>query len=116
MLYDKDGHEEKIQTGESGHAFDLVVRYLQAYPPSIIRDQPKGQQAGGHVEAKAAALMRQVEQTTGVLVINNPEGPCGYASGAGCAVIMQLILPTGSSVVVWWPGGRYARYEGRAKT
>lgn len=114
LLYDEDGHEEKIETGESGHAFDLAVQYLQPYPSTVVRGQPKGKQAAGHVEGKAAALLRNAGQVHGILVINNPTGPCPYASGAGCALIMQLILPKGSTIVVWWPGGR-GTYEGTAQ-
>jgi hypothetical protein len=55
--------------------------------------------------------MRQHGDTYGVLVINNTNGPCTYASKHGCDV---LILPKGSTMVVWWPGGHNEIYSGRA--
>lgn len=103
LLHDEDGTEVRIESGESGHAFERAWEYLQPYAGKQITDQPAGKQAAGHVETKAAALMRDAEQTTGVLVINNPDGPCTYVSGAGCLTAIRLILPKGSSLVVWWP-------------
>jgi hypothetical protein len=55
------------------------MTYLQVYSKSIIRGQVN--QAAGHVEPKAAVLMRNDGESYGVLVINNPKGPCAYASG-----------------------------------
>ncbi|TDQ04404.1 DddA-like double-stranded DNA deaminase toxin [Labedaea rhizosphaerae] len=114
LLYDEDGTEMRIESGESGDAYDLALEYLQVYPSSVVGDQPKGRQAAGHVESKAAALMRSAGQTSGVLVINHPRGPCPYASRVGCGAAMQLILPEGSTITVWWPGGHRA-YRGRAE-
>jgi hypothetical protein len=116
LLYDEDGTEHRIETGESGHAFERAWEYLKPYAGKQITDKPAGKQAAGHVETKAAALMRDAEQTTGVLVMNNPDGPCTYVSGAGCLIAIRLILPKGSSLVVWWPGGRHARFEGIAES
>lgn len=114
LLYDEDGTEEKIVSGRADSAYRSVVRYLAPYPSTVIRDRPKGADAAGHVEPKATAIMRDSGSTFGVLVINNPAGPCTYASGQGCAAIMQLILPTRSTIVVWWPGGGHGTFRGRA--
>jgi hypothetical protein len=114
LLYDEDGHEEKIVSGRNGSAYQSVLRYLAPYPDTVVRDRPKGVDAAGHVEPKATAIMRESELTFGVLVINNPTGPCSYASGQGCGVIMQLILPVRSTIVVWWPGGGHGTFQGRA--
>ncbi|HYS40155.1 MAG TPA: DddA-like double-stranded DNA deaminase toxin [Pseudonocardiaceae bacterium] len=43
------------------------------------------------------------------------DGPCRYVSGIGCAAAMRLILPKGSTLVVWWPGGKSKEYEGAAR-
>src|SRR6266568_1295027 len=96
-----------LTSGESGEAFELAWQYLRANASSIIRDLPPGQQAAGHVETKAAALMRHNEDTYGVLVIHNDEGPCTWASGPGCVALIDLILPKGSTMVLWWPGGHH---------
>lgn len=114
LLYDEDGTEIRIESGESGHAFELAMEYLGAYPSTVVRDRPQGKQAAGHTESKAAALMRDAGQTDGVLVINHPKGPCPFASNIGCGVAMQLILPEGSTITVWWPGG-HRSYKGRAE-
>jgi hypothetical protein len=104
-----------IASGREGStAYSLVMQYLAPYAGGKIRDRPPGSQAAEHVEAKAAALMRNAGDTYGVVVINNPRGPCEYASGPGCDVVMELILPKGSEIVVWWPGGRHDIYLGEA--
>lgn len=75
LLYtDSNGEDPTTLTSEeSGDAFALAWQYLQ--PASIIKGQPLGsKQAAGHVEPKAAALMRYAGETYGVLVINNPAG------------------------------------------
>jgi hypothetical protein len=105
-----------ITSGHSGTEFQLALQYLQTYPSSVVKDLPKGQQAAGHAEAKAAALMRHDGDSYGVLVINNPDGPCPYVSGIGCEAAMRLILPKGSTIVVWWPGGKSKVFEGTAQS
>jgi hypothetical protein len=115
LLYDQDGHEEKIESGESGSGYEQALGYLSTYSGAVIADQPRGKQAAGHVEPKAAALIRTADQRAGVLVINNPAGPCPYASGIGCGRAMRLILPIGSTIVVWWPGGQHGSFEGTAR-
>jgi SCP1.201-like deaminase len=105
-----------LTSGQSGEEFQLALQYLQTYPSSVVKDRPQGQQAAGHAEAKAAALMRHDGDSYGVLVINNPDGPCPYVSDIGCEVAMRLILPKGSTLVVWWPGGKSEVYEGTAQS
>lgn len=114
LLYDQDGHEEKIGSGEGGTAYEQAMKYLSDYS-AVLGDQPRGKQAAGHVEPKAAAMMRTAGQTDGVLLINNPSGPCPYASRIGCGRAMRLILPVGSTIVVWWPGGQHGSFEGIAR-
>jgi hypothetical protein len=95
-----------------GFVVAVVVVVVAVYPRSVVGGQPPGKQVAGHVEAKAAALMRYAEDRYGVLVINNPAGPCPYASNIGCENAMRLILPKGSTIVVWWPGGHHREYGG----
>ena len=104
-----------LDSGESGEEFQLALQYLQSYPAADVGGKPQGQQAAGHAESKAAALMRRDGDTYGVLVINNLDGPCRYVSGIGCAAAMRLILPKVSTLVVWWPGGKSKEYEGTAR-
>jgi hypothetical protein len=60
--------------------------------------------------------MRHDGDSYGVLVINNPDGPCPYVSDIGCEAAMRLILPKGSTIVVWWPGGKSKVFEGTAQS
>jgi hypothetical protein len=117
LLYTETNGEDPttITSGQSGTEFDLASQYLRAKAGSIIRDQPPGRQAAGHVEPKAAALMHHDRHAYGVLVINNDEGPCTWASGPGCVALIELILPKGSTMVVWWPGGHHEAFSGRAE-
>jgi hypothetical protein len=113
LLYDEDGNEEKITSGRNG-AYDSALSHLEPYAGSLLRDKPPGSQVAEHVEAKAAAVLRDAEQAHGVLLINNPDGPCGYASGIGCTAAIELILPRGTAMDVWWPRGHH-RYSGKAQ-
>ena len=98
LLYTEDGAETRLTSGESGDEFDSAIGYLG--------DRLGKKQAAGHVEVKAAAMMRDKGSTYAVLVINNPDGMCGYVLlGLGCRQVAALILPKGSTMVVWWPSG-----------
>jgi SCP1.201-like deaminase len=113
LLYDEDGNEEKITSGRNG-AYESALSHLKPYADSILRDKPPGAQAAEHVEVKAAAMLRDTKQARGVLVINNHDGPCGYASGIGCIAAIELVLPKGTTMDVWWTRG-HQRYTGRAE-
>jgi len=111
LLYDEDGTEHRVESGERGDAYELALSYLR---PVIGRTAP---QAAGHVEPKAAALVRHAEQEQAVLVINNPEGPCNYvAANIGCLRVVELMLPEGSTLTVWWPGGKHRTLTGKAES
>lgn len=58
-----------------------------------------------HVEAKVAALMRENDLKTGVLVINFPRGVCGTESQQPytCAAVVPAILPEGATLAIWSP-------------
>ncbi|MBB5159450.1 DddA-like double-stranded DNA deaminase toxin [Saccharopolyspora phatthalungensis] len=71
-------------------------------------------QAAEHVEAKAATLARLKEFESTALVMNNPKGPCGWASRIGCVRSVSRILPSGYTMVVRWPNGSRT-FHGQAK-
>ncbi|MEU6261729.1 DddA-like double-stranded DNA deaminase toxin [Saccharopolyspora shandongensis] len=102
LLYDSDGIETRITSGESGAAYEAAKGYISL--PS--------KQVAGHVEAKAAATMRDAGETYAVLVLNNQ--PCTWASGVGCLRASAMILPSGSTMVLWWPNGGPTTVRGRA--
>lgn len=54
-----------------------------------------------HVETKVAMMMREAELTTGVVVINNEEGPCPGAYS--CSRVLSVVLAEGATLTVWWP-------------
>ena len=100
LFYDQDGTEHTITSG----AEDVSVRVHDLLKASGKVDMPPvGQHpAATHVEVKAAMMMRESKLTTGVVVINNEEGPCpGIYS---CTRILPVVLAPGSTLTVWWPG------------
>jgi hypothetical protein len=73
LFYDPDGRETRY-TSERNADSDTALsvgRTAGVFPtsgrPNIV----------DHVEVKAAAGMRKVGVLRGVMVINNPAGPCG---------------------------------------
>jgi len=77
--------------------------------------------AAAHAETKAAVWMRQQGISYAVAVINNRTGPCGEETPApfGCSSAVPALLPTGSTMVVWWWSDRAGTmksttYEGTA--
>lgn len=58
-----------------------------------------------HVEVKVAAHIRAAGLGRGVLVINNPSGPCGQDRGGvySCSAVLPKLLPPRTSLAVWWP-------------
>lgn len=97
LFYDVDGHETRYTSHEdsaAAHAAD-VLRQVGA-PPSPIGTYP----AASHVEVKAAVGMRDAAETRGVMVINNPGGPC--LGDLGCSAALPRVLPAGAVMVVWW--------------
>ncbi|GAA4902552.1 DddA-like double-stranded DNA deaminase toxin [Stackebrandtia albiflava] len=67
-----------------------------------------------HVEPKFAVRMRRQELKNETIVINNPDGPCGYATSLryGCDQILPRLLPPGASLTVYWPDGNQHTYHG----
>jgi SCP1.201-like deaminase len=110
LLYDEDGYEQELDSKQSGPHFDLALTYLRP----LFRNAAR--QAAGHVEAKAAALMRNADMDQAVLVINNPRGVCDYAAGIGCDGVVEAVLPEGTTLVVWWPGGMHRALTGKARS
>lgn len=110
VLYDSDGNSTTFTSGETGDAFQRALEYLS----SILGGENYARQAAGHVETKAAAAMRQRDQTFAVLVINHTKGPCDWASRLGCQQLVPLMLPRGTTLVVWSPGGHRMQFSGEA--
>jgi hypothetical protein len=102
-----------ITSNEQDALFGLAHQYLSE---SRLLLPNVGKQVAGHVEPKAAALMRQRGLTHAVLVINHtdPDGQgfCLYASGIGCQQAVEVILPKGSKLQLWWPSGGPNQAEG----
>ena len=102
LFYDEDGHEHKYDSSQNSDSDTAlqVGRQLGVFPkvgrPSVV----------DHVEVKVAAVMRSTGVTTGVLVINNPAGPCARAGISvepmSCLASMPRVLPPAATLVVWW--------------
>lgn len=100
-FYDEDGTEHWYASGQDDAA-DLardVGRDAGVFPASGTVATVE------HVEVKAAAQMRRSQIPAGVLVINNPDGPCGRDTRGqySCTVVVPKLLPPDASLVVWWP-------------
>lgn len=110
LFYDVDGHETHFVSGRE----DISARidaFLEntgaaAMPPS------GGFAAADHVEAKAAMTMRENHVDKGVLVINNPGGPC--PGPYSCRKVIVVLLRPGAALTVWWPGGVHETFTGRS--
>ncbi|MCD0445654.1 hypothetical protein LO763_18775 [Glycomyces sp. A-F 0318] len=69
------------------------------------------------VEIKFAMFMRRHDMTEERIVINNPDGPCGYGKPNyrfGCDRLLPRFLKPGAKLTVVWPGGEQT-YEGRSR-
>jgi hypothetical protein len=100
LFYDSDGTEHRIVSGHE----DISTRVEDLLRASgKVTMPPVGTHpAISHVETKVAMMMREKEVTAGVVVINNEEGPCpGLYS---CQAVLGVVLPTGYTLTVWWPG------------
>jgi len=97
LFYDEDGAEVEFKSGRGGDA-DRVVKIL-----TELGKIPQGTRpyVVDHVETKVAALMRQEDVTSGVLVINKKDGVC--TGDMSCTAFVKAILPAGSMLVVWSP-------------
>lgn len=97
LFYDQDGAEHTYVSGEdseAAHGADILREVGAAASP--IGTYP----AASHVEIKAAVGMRDAGERQGVIVINNPGGPC--PGNIGCAATVPRVLPRGAALVVWW--------------
>jgi hypothetical protein len=110
LFYDADGHETRYTSGQQDISarIDTFLRASRA-----VRMPPVGQHpAATHVEVKVAMTMREQQVSRGVVVINNPEGPCPGAYS--CQQVLDVLLPPGAPLTVWWPGGRHETFTGRS--
>lgn len=67
-----------------------------------------------HIEPKFAMKMRRDTLTNERIVINNPDGPCGYGLDIqyGCDQLLPRLLPLDSTLTVCWPDGNEKTYRG----
>lgn len=101
LMYDQDGIEHEIISGdEKGADAERARRILREVgAPSIGGQYP----AATHVEVKAAALMRETEVKTAILVINYEDGPCPpIGLGLSCQDVLPKLLPAGYRLRVWY--------------
>lgn len=68
-----------------------------------------------HVEPKFAMKMRRESLTDERIVINNPDGPCGYGLNIqyGCDQLLPRLLPPNATLTVCWPDGNEKTYRGQ---
>lgn len=116
LFFDADGTEHTLHSGYDGDS-DLAE---QALRDAGVEFPPVGRHpAAAHVETKIAALMRENGITYGVVVINNPRGPCGADPASerrfSCGVAVPAI-PSGRlyprGVVSRGRGGGHAERTG----
>jgi hypothetical protein len=88
------GRTFSLSSGRSGPASNMPTDAPGMTEDMIIRD---------HVEAHAAATMRQEGLSNGELWINNPSGPC--LGNRGCDVNLPHMLPEGAKLTVHYPDG-----------
>ncbi|HEX4700909.1 MAG TPA: DddA-like double-stranded DNA deaminase toxin [Pseudonocardiaceae bacterium] len=105
LFYDEDGTEHTYVSGYDADA-DAVTNTLHAIGAPFPRSGPHP--VAAHVEAKAAARMRDNGLAVGLLVINNPRGVCTFDSGYSCQEVVPLLLPAGARLFVWFPGAKQA--------
>lgn len=95
-FYDHDGIGHWYQSGQDDDADNaqVVGRAVGVFPEqgTVITVE--------HVEVKVAARMRQASVDAGVLVINNPMGPCGTDTRGqySCSVVVPKLLARGTSL------------------
>jgi hypothetical protein len=101
LFFDEDGTMHRIESGRD----DNSERVLSTLYDIGVVQPPVRPNVVDHVEAKVAALMRENDLKTGVLVINFPRGVCGTDSPQPytCAAIVPAILPEGATLAVWSP-------------
>lgn len=99
-FYDEDGTAHLYESGRAGSKEAIEVGYdIGAFEP------PGAPYSVDHVEVKVAAAMRSNDLESGVLVINNPGGPCAAEDSEipSCRVLVPQLLPEDATLVVWWP-------------
>ncbi|MGH3622845.1 MAG: DddA-like double-stranded DNA deaminase toxin [Sciscionella sp.] len=99
LFYDNEGSKSTFTSGEGddADAVDEILREEGVPRPRRARLH----QAASHVEAKAAAFMRDEGTPAAVLVINNPGGVCEGIYG--CQSVLANILPPEARLFVWSP-------------
>jgi Double-stranded DNA deaminase toxin A len=102
MVYDEDGEPSTFVSGQDDAAKTAVEvgHEVGAFPP------PGSPFTTDHVEVKAAAAMRRADVKRAILVINNPEGPCGLDDARArpytCDTLVPKLLAPGATLTVFW--------------
>jgi hypothetical protein len=110
LFYEVDGTEHRFTSGpgDIANRTDALLRTSGAVAMPAVGQHP----AATHVETIVAMTMREQNVGQGVLVINNPRGPC--AGAYSCTQVMDVVLPAQASLTVWWPGGKTMTFTGRS--
>ncbi|WP_162292959.1 DddA-like double-stranded DNA deaminase toxin [Actinophytocola xinjiangensis] len=101
LFFDEDGNAFRFDSRRDDDS-ERVLSTL--YDLGVVRS-PVRPNVVDHVEAKVAALMRENELSSGVLVINFPRGVCGTEIQLPytCAALVPALLPDGATLAVWSP-------------
>lgn len=107
-----DGEDDQeLASGDGSDANKAAAHWAKIRHP----DEPSGLTIYGDVEPKFAMQMRDEGVTQARIVINNPDGPCGYDKGwqYGCDALLPRFLAPGSQLTVVWPGPTEKTYTGQ---
>ena len=110
MFYDDDGERHTFASGdEGGSDAEQARKALRTVGAAAAPDG--SYPAATRVEVKVAAVMREAGVKTGVLVINRQNGPCTGAVGLSCQEVLPAVLPSGTTLRVWFPSGGGMEYQ-----
>jgi len=102
-IFDSAGNTiaDELEAGGSSDLTKATDAYLRQNG-APINPRAAYYPASQHVEAQYAMWMSQNGVTDATVVMNNAEGVC--AGTYGCQGAVQVILPEGSTMTVWYPG------------
>lgn len=101
-----DEHRDWISGGDNE---DEHFRAAETHWAAIRSEgEPEKLSITRDTEVKFAMFMRKHGMDHEELVINNPDGPCGYGRDGfafGCDQLLPRFLRPGATLTVHWPGG-----------